>query len=57
MVPDGNYENNNGFAASAPKDLIDEATNGKLDQVKLSTAAGFEVDTDCRYQLEKGERW
>ncbi len=41
--PDGNYENNNGFAASAPKDLIDEATNGKLDQVKLSTAAGLKL--------------
>ena len=41
--PDGNYENNNGFAVSAPKDLIDEATNGKLDQVKLSTAAGLKL--------------
>ncbi len=41
--PDGNYENNNGFPASAPKDLIDEATNGKLTQVSLSTAAGLKL--------------
>ena len=54
--PDGNYENNGGFAGSAPKDLIEEATNGKLDQVKLSTAAGLKLDTDCGHQLEKGER-
>ncbi len=41
--PDGNYENNNGFAASAPKDLIDEGTNGKLDQVSLSTIEGLKL--------------
>lgn len=28
--PDGNYENNGGFGASAPKDLIKEGTGGKL---------------------------
>ena len=41
--PDGNYENNNGFATSAPKDLIDEGTKGKLTQVKLSTASGLKL--------------
>ena len=41
--PDGNYENNGGFSASAPKDLIDEGTGGKLDQLKLSTVAGLEL--------------
>ena len=40
-APDGPYENNGGFAASAPKDLIDEGTKGKLDQIKLSTAEGL----------------
>ncbi len=39
--PDGNYENNGGFAGSAPKDLIDEGTNGKITQVELSTIAGL----------------
>ncbi len=41
--PDGNYENNNGFAASAPKDLIDEGTNGKIDQPSLSTVEGLKL--------------
>ena len=41
--PDGNYENNNGFAASAPNDLIDESTNGKLDQSSLSTIDGLKL--------------
>lgn len=39
--PDGNYENNGGFGASAPKDLIDEGTGGKLTQLTLSTVAGL----------------
>lgn len=39
--PDGNYENNGGFGASAPKDLIDEGTGGKLTQLSLSTVAGL----------------
>ena len=39
--PDGNYENSGGFGASAPKDLIDEGTNGKITQVELSTVAGL----------------
>lgn len=41
--PDGNYENNGGFAASAPKDLIKEGTNNKLDQAKLSTIEGLKL--------------
>ena len=41
--PEGNYENNGGFGASAPRDLIDEGSNGKLTQVKLSTAAGLNL--------------
>ena len=41
--PDGNYENNGGFAGSAPRDLIEEGTNGKLTQTKLSTSAGLNL--------------
>ncbi len=41
--PDGNYENNGGFGASAPKDLIEEGTNGELTQAELSTAAGLKL--------------
>ena len=41
--PEGNYENNGGFPASAPKDLIDEGTDGKLTQPKLSTSAGLRL--------------
>ena len=41
--PEGNYENNGGFPDSAPKDLIDEGTNGKITQVKLSTVAGLNL--------------
>ena len=41
--PDGNYENNGGFQGSAPKDLIDEGTGGKLDQISLSTQAGLRL--------------
>ena len=41
--PDGNYENNGGFAVSAPRDLIAEGTNGKLTQPKLSTIEGLKL--------------
>lgn len=41
--PDGNYENNGGFQGSAPKDLIDEGTNGKLTQISLSTVEGLKL--------------
>ena len=41
LVPDGGYMANGGFAVSAPKDLIDDATKGKLDQATLSTYEGL----------------
>ena len=41
--PDGNYENNGGFPASSKRDLIDEGTNGKLTESKLSTSAGLNL--------------
>lgn len=39
--PDKNYSNNGGFAVSAPKDLIDIGTGGKLNQIELSTVNGL----------------
>lgn len=39
--PDKNYGNNGGFGASAPKDLIDLSSGGKLNQVDLSTINGL----------------
>ena len=51
--PDGNYENNGGFPASAPKDLIDEGTNGKLTQVDLSTAAGLQKTQNIKMEWDK----
>ena len=44
--PDGNYEVNGGFAASAPIDLIDEGTGGALNQVSLSTIDGLLMTQD-----------
>ncbi len=44
--PDGNYEENGGFAASAPIDLIAEGTGGALDQVSLSTIDGLLMTAD-----------
>ena len=41
--PDGNYENNGGFGASAPEDLIDEGTGGKITQIELSTVDGLQL--------------
>ncbi|MDE0399210.1 MAG: hypothetical protein OXL96_15550 [Candidatus Poribacteria bacterium] len=41
--PEGNYENNGGFQNSSKRDLIDEGTNGKLTETKLSTAAGLQL--------------
>ena len=40
-APDGPYTNNGGFANSGRIDLIAEATNNKLTQPKLATAAGL----------------
>ena len=51
--PDGNYENSGGFAASAPKDLIDEGTGGKLDQLKLSTVEGLELTQTVDVEWKK----
>ena len=44
--PEGNYEVNGGFAVSAPIDLIDEGTGGKLDQASLSTLDGLLMTQD-----------
>ena len=52
--PDGNYENNGGFPASAPKDLIEEGTNGKLTQPKLSTVAGLQLTKTVDMDWKKG---
>ena len=41
--PNGNYENNGGFQASSRRDLIDEGSNGKLTEPKLSTSAGLNL--------------
>ena len=52
--PDGNYENNGGFPASAPKDLIEEGTNGKLTQPKLSTVAGLQLTKNFDMEWKGG---
>ena len=54
--PEGNYENNGGFPASAPKDLIDEGSNGKLTQVELSTVAGLNLTktVDMKWKAVNG---
>ena len=52
--PDGNYENNGGFQGSAPKDLIDEGTNGKLTQPKLSTSAGLNLTKTVKMEWKAG---
>ena len=44
--PDGNYEVNGGFAASAPIDLIEEGTGGALNQASLSTIDGLLMTQD-----------
>ena len=52
--PDGNYENSGGSGASAPKDLIDEGTWGKLDQLRLSTVEGLEWPQIVDVNWKKG---
>lgn len=56
--PDGNYENNGGFDKSAPIDLIEEGTDGKLDQLKLSTVTGLNKtkSVDINWPLNGGKR-
>ena len=51
--PDGNYENNGGFQGSAPKDLIDEGTKGKLTQPKLSTIEGLKLTQTVKMNWDK----
>ena len=51
--PDGNYENNGGFSASAPKDLIDEGTGGKLTQAELSTIDGLKMTQTINVDWKK----
>ena len=52
--PDGNYENNGGFATSAPIDLISEGTGGALDQVSLSTVEGLLMTADIDVEWDDG---
>ena len=52
--PDGNYENNGGFGASAPKDLIEEGTGGKLTQPKLSTVEGLKLTQSLKVEWKGG---
>ena len=54
--PDGNYENNGGFQASSRRDLIDEGTNGKLTEPKLSTSAGLKLTQTVDMEWERGKR-
>lgn len=51
--PEGNYENNGGFQGSAPKDLIDEGTNGKLTQISLSTVEGLQKTQTIKMAWDK----
>ena len=54
--PDGNYENNGGFGASAPKDLIADGTNRLLTQTKLSTLEGVNLTqkVDLEWPAQNG---
>ena len=52
--PDGNYENSGGFAAAAPKDLIEEGTGGKLTQLELSTVEGLNKTQTIDVNWKKG---
>lgn len=56
--PDGSYSNNGGFNASAPKDLIDEGTGGKITQLELSTIKGLEKtkNIDIDWEANGGKR-
>ena len=54
--PDGNYENNGGFQASALVDLMDEGTGGKITDASLSTMAGLLMtqDIDVEWSADNG---
>ena len=51
--PEGNYENNGGFQGSAPKDLIEIGTKGKLTQPKLSTIEGLKLTQTVKLNWDK----
>ncbi len=44
--PEGNYENNGGFQASAAIDIMDEGTGGKITDASLSTLDGLLMTQD-----------
>ena len=44
--PEGNYENSDGFAVTAPIDLVSEGSGGQLDQPSLSTLEGLLMTQD-----------
>ncbi|RKU23788.1 hypothetical protein C6499_17825 [Candidatus Poribacteria bacterium] len=44
--PEGNYENNGGFQASAAIDFMDEGTGGKITDASLSTLSGLLMTQD-----------
>ena len=48
--PDGNYENNGGFPASALVDLMDEGTGGQITDASLSTIAGLMMTQDIEVE-------
>ena len=52
--PDGNYENNGTFQVSGPKDFIEEGSNGKLTQPKLSTVAGLQLTKTVDMEWKAG---
>ena len=51
--PEGNYENNGTFQVSSRRDLIDEGTNGKLTETKLSTHAGLQLTQTVDMEWDK----
>lgn len=51
--PEGNYENNGTFQVSSKRDLIDEGTNGKLTEPKLSTVEGLKMTQTVKMAWDK----
>ena len=51
--PEGNYENNGSFQVSGLRDLIDEGTNGKLTEPKLSTVEGLKLTQTVKMAWDK----
>ena len=50
--PEGNYENNGTFQVSSKRDLIDEGTNGKLTEPKLSTVEGLNLTQTVKMEWD-----